>query len=81
MCQANQIAIVINKYNVVQTGANTQSGGFKIDLFKDEYQGSFDVIVATLPIKDAENVINIKIIKDKNLFFNIIIYISLQNER
>tara|TARA_Y100000817_G_scaffold56778_1_gene41946 strand:+ start:732 stop:953 length:222 start_codon:yes stop_codon:yes gene_type:complete len=73
--------MVINKYNVVQTGANTQSGGFKVDLFKDEYQGSFDVIVATLPIKDAENVINIKIIKDKNLFFNIIIYISLQNER
>ena len=81
MCQANQIDIVINKYNVVQTGANTQSGGFKVDLFKDEYQGSFDVIVAILPIKDAENVINVKIIKDKNLFFNIIIYISLQNER
>tara|TARA_Y100000994_G_C15430300_1_gene333929 strand:- start:118 stop:225 length:108 start_codon:yes stop_codon:yes gene_type:complete len=29
-----------------------------------------------LPIKDAEYVINAKIKKDKNLFFNIIIYIS-----
>tara|TARA_A100000164_G_scaffold339816_1_gene335158 strand:+ start:95 stop:337 length:243 start_codon:yes stop_codon:yes gene_type:complete len=80
LCQADQIAIVINKYSVVQTGANTQSGGLRTDLFRDEYQGSFEVIVATLPRKDTENVTNIKIIKDKNLFFNIMIYISPKNE-
>ena len=81
MCQANQIAIVINKYNVVQTGANTQSGGFKVDLFKDEYQGSLEEIVAMLPTNDAENVTNRKIKKDKNLFLNIMIYISFYNEQ
>ena len=41
----------------------------------DEYHGSLYVIVAMLPIKDAEYVIKAKIKKDKNLFFNIIIYI------
>ena len=73
--------MVMNKYNVVQTGANTQSGGLRPDLFKEEYQGSFDVIVAILPINEAENVTNPKIKKDKNLFLNIMIYISLHHEQ
>ena len=68
--------MVINKYNVVHTGANIQSGGLKLALINVEYHGSLYVIVAMLPTKDAENVINAKIKKDKNLFFNIIIYIS-----
>ena len=46
--------MVINKYSVVQTGANTQSGGLKLALTNVEYQGSFAVIVAILPINDAE---------------------------
>ena len=71
----------MNKYNVVQTGANTQSGGLSPDLFKEEYQGSFDVIVAILPINEAENVTNPKIKKDKNLFLNIMIYISFHHEQ
>tara|TARA_S200000501_G_scaffold367131_1_gene403014 strand:+ start:128 stop:349 length:222 start_codon:yes stop_codon:yes gene_type:complete len=73
--------MVINIYNVVQTGANTQSGGLRPDLFKVEYQGSFDVIVAILPINDAENVTKPKIKKDKNLFLNIMIYISFHHEQ
>ena len=71
----------MNKYNVVQTGANTQSGGLRPDLIKEEYQGSFDVIVAMLPINDAENVTKAKTIKDKNLFLNIMIYISFHHEQ
>ena len=73
--------MVINKYNVVQTGANIQSGGLKLALVNEEYHGSLYVIVAMLPIKDAEYVINAKIKKDKNLFFNIIIYISFDYDR
>jgi len=72
--------MVINKYSVVQTGANTQSGGLKLALTNVEYQGSFAVIVAILPINDAEYVINAKIKKDKNLFFNMIIYISFDHD-
>ena len=41
-------------YNVVQTGANIQSGGLNDDLFSDEYQGSLKVIVAKPPINEAE---------------------------
>ena len=70
-CQKNQIASVIIKYNVVQTGANTQSGGFNPDLIKLEYQGSLDDIVAIPPIKEAEYVTTANIMKDKNLFLNI----------
>ena len=55
----------MNKYNVVQTGANTQSGGLRPDLFKEEYQGSFEVIVAILPINEAEKVITKKSIMVK----------------
>jgi len=68
--------MVINKYNVVHTGANIQSGGLKLALVNEEYHGSLFVTVAMPPIKDAEYVIKAKIKKDKNLFFNIIIYIS-----
>ena len=32
LCQKNQIATVIIRYSVVQTGANIQSGGLKSDL-------------------------------------------------
>ena len=34
------MAIAIKRYKVVHTGANTQSGGVKKDLFSVEYQGS-----------------------------------------
>ena len=70
--------MVINKYKVVQTGAKTQSGGVKDDLFKLEYQGSLEESVANLPINDRIKVIIAKINKEKNLFFNItILYINL----
>ena len=48
------MAIAIKRYKVVQTGANTQSGGVKTDLFSVEYQGSLLENVAKLPINDAE---------------------------
>ena len=60
LCQKNQIAKVIIKYSDVQTGAKTQSGGFKFDLISCEYQGSLRLIVAKPPINDAENVIKKK---------------------
>ena len=70
--------MVMNKYNVVHTGANTQSGGVKNDLFKLEYHGSLLEIVAMLPIKDAEYVTIANRRKDINLFLSIIIlYINL----
>ena len=76
LCQKNQIAPVIIKYSVVQTGANTHSGGLKSDLTNLEYQGSFKLIVTKLPINEAENVIIKKSMNDKNLFFNIyVLYI------
>ena len=71
LCQKNQIATVIIKYSVVQTGANTHSGGLKSDLTNLEYQGSFKLIVTKLPINEAENAIIKKSVNDKNLFFNI----------
>tara|TARA_B100000214_G_C23893188_1_gene592800 strand:+ start:623 stop:838 length:216 start_codon:yes stop_codon:yes gene_type:complete len=71
LCQAYQIAIVINKYKVVQTGAKTQSGGLNPDFINEEYHGSLCDIVAKLPIKEAEKVMKAKIKKDINLFFNI----------
>ena len=60
--------MVIIVYRVVQTGANIQSGGLKKGLFNNEYHGSLKLTVANPPIKEAENVITRKVIKDKNLF-------------
>ena len=71
LCQTFQIAIVINKYKKVQTGANIQSGGLKKGLFKLEYQGSLKFNVTNPPINEAENVVIAKRIKDKILFFSI----------
>ena len=73
LCQKNQIAKVIIKYSDVQTGAKTQSGGFKFDFTSCEYQGSLRLIVAKPPINDAENVIKKKRMNDRNLFLSIII--------
>tara|TARA_S200000501_G_scaffold338284_1_gene345009 strand:- start:198 stop:437 length:240 start_codon:yes stop_codon:yes gene_type:complete len=73
LCQADQIAIAIKRYKVVHTGANTQSGAVRKDLFRVEYQGSLYENVAILPINDAEYVIIANMIKDINLFFNIFI--------
>ena len=76
LCQKNQMAIVIIRYSVLQTGANTQSGGLKSDLTNLEYQGSLKLIVTKLPINVAENVIIKKSLNDKNLFFYIkVLYI------
>tara|TARA_B100000700_G_C14518781_1_gene612103 strand:+ start:399 stop:587 length:189 start_codon:yes stop_codon:yes gene_type:complete len=62
---------------VVQTGAKIQSGGLYDGLINNEYHGSLKLIVAILPIADAEYVINANNEKDINLFFNIfILYIS-----
>ena len=71
LCQKNQIAKVIIKYSVVQTGAKTQSGGLKFDLINCEYQGSFKLKDTKPPINDAEKVIIKKRMNDKNLFFSI----------
>ena len=54
LCQKFHIAIVIIKYNVVQTGANIHSGGLNIGLANNEYQGSLKLIVAKPPINEAE---------------------------
>ena len=78
LCQKFQIAMVIIKYNVVQTGANIQSGGLKFGLFNNEYQGSLKFIVTSPPITEAEKVIIKKRIKVKNLFLNmIVLYINI----
>jgi hypothetical protein len=63
--------IVINKYKIVHTGPNTQSGGLKIGLFNKEYQGSLKVTVAKPPINEAENVMIRNNINVTILFFNI----------
>ena len=79
LCQKFQIAMVIIKYNVVQTGANIQSGGLKFGLFNKEYQGSLKFIVTSPPITEAEKVIVKKRIKVKNLFLNmIVLYINIR---
>jgi len=63
---------------MVHIGPNTQSGGLKLGFVKVEYQGSLYACVAIPPIKEAEYVAIAKIIKDKNLFFSIIVlYINL----
>tara|TARA_B100000676_G_C17306281_1_gene449721 strand:- start:40 stop:276 length:237 start_codon:yes stop_codon:yes gene_type:complete len=78
LCHTDHIAITINKYKTVHTGANIQSGGVIADLFNDEYQGSFELIVEILPIKEAEYVIIVNKKNDINLFFNIkVLYNSI----
>tara|TARA_A100001388_G_scaffold276390_1_gene264036 strand:- start:2502 stop:2744 length:243 start_codon:yes stop_codon:yes gene_type:complete len=78
LCQKNQIANVIIKYNDVHTGAKTQSGGLKFDLTNPEYQGSLKFIVTNPPTNDAEYVIIKNKVKEINLFFNIkVLYISV----
>jgi len=71
LCQKNQMAKVIIRYKVVQTGANIQSGGLKFGLTSWEYQGSLKLIVTKPPINEAENVIIKKSMNDKNLFLSI----------
>ena len=61
----------MNKYNIVHTGPNTQSGGLKVGLFNEEYQGSLKVTVANPPINEAENVMIRNNINVTILFFNI----------
>ena len=79
LCQKNQIANVIIRYSVVQTGAKTQSGGLKFDFTNSEYQGSLKLIVAIPPINDAEYVIMKNMKNDINLFFNILVlYIFIE---
>ena len=70
------MAIVIIKYNIVQTGANIESGGLNIGLVNNEYQGSLKLTVAKPPINEAEKVMIKKRIKVKNLFLNMIIIYS-----
>jgi len=53
---------------MVQTGAKTQSGGLKEDLFMLEYHGSLDIFVEKPPIAEAVNVIIIKLNNDIYLF-------------
>jgi len=61
------------KYNVVQTGANTQLGGLKLGRIISEYQGSLKKAVVNPPIKEAVKVIKSIKNRDKYLFF--IIYL------
>jgi hypothetical protein len=78
LCQKDQIAIVIIKYRVVQTGAKIQLGGLYDGFINNEYQGSLNPMVAIPPITDAEYVTKANNIKDKNLFLSIfVLYISL----
>ena len=63
--------IVINKYKIVHTGPNTQSGGLNTGLFNNVYQGFIKLIVAKPPIKEAENVMIRNNINVTILFFNI----------
>ena len=66
-----QIARAIKKYKIVHTGANIQSGGLKNGLFNREYQGSLNLIVKILPVKDVVNVTIKNRDKDINLFLSI----------
>ena len=78
LCQKDQIAIVIIKYRVVQTGAKIQLGGLYDGFINNEYQGSLKFIVTSPPITEAEKVIIKKRIKVKNLFLNmIVLYINI----
>ena len=70
LCQKNQIANVIIKYRVVQTGAKIQLGGLNEGLLIKEYHGSLKSEVTRPPTTDDEYVIIINNKNDKNLFFN-----------
>ena len=54
------MAKVIIIYKVDQIGANIQSGGLWFDFTSWEYHGSLWLIVAKLPINEAEKVIRKK---------------------
>jgi hypothetical protein len=54
LCQKDHMAIVIIKYNVVQTGAKIQLGGLYGGFTNNEYQGSLNPMVAMPPITDDE---------------------------
>jgi len=71
----------MNKYKVVQTGANIQSGGLNVGLFSNEYQGSLNVMVAKPPINDAENVIARNDRNVKNLFLSMLYIFITKNEK
>jgi len=60
------------KYNVVQTGANTQLGGLKLGKIISEYHGSLKAVVVNPPIADAIKVI--KSIKNKDKYLCLVIY-------
>ena len=68
LCQKDQIAIVIIKYSVVQTGAKTQLGGLYDGFINNEYQGSLKLMVAKPPTKEAEKVMIRNNINVKSLF-------------
>ena len=59
----------IIKYNVDQTGANTQLGGLKLGRIIWEYQGSLKEAVTYPPIDGAMKVIKKMINNDKYIFF------------
>ena len=65
--QINQIAKPINKYKVIQTGANIQSGGLKEGLISSEYQGSLKYLEIYPPHHDMKN--DKKINKPKKINF------------
>jgi len=72
MIQIFQIATDIIRYNVVQTGANTQLGGLKLGKTISEYQGSLNEAVVKPPIADAKEVI--KRIKNRDKYLFLVIY-------
>ena len=73
LCQKNQIANVIIKYRVVQTGAKIQLGGLNEGLLIKEYHGSLKSEVTRPTTTDEEYVIIMNNKNDKNLFFNMIL--------
>ena len=68
MFQIFHIAILISKYKVDHTGANTQLGGLKLGKIISEYQGSLKLMVAKPPTKEAEKEMIRKNINVKSLF-------------
>tara|TARA_B110000259_G_C13877755_1_gene347522 strand:+ start:265 stop:480 length:216 start_codon:yes stop_codon:yes gene_type:complete len=68
LIQVFHIANAIIKYNVVQTGANTQLGGLKLGKIISEYQGSLNEAVVKPPMPDAIKVIKSIKSRDKYLF-------------
>tara|TARA_B100000780_G_scaffold137006_1_gene95919 strand:- start:138 stop:392 length:255 start_codon:yes stop_codon:yes gene_type:complete len=72
LIQIFQIEMDIIIYKVVQTGANTQLGGLKLDKIISEYQGSLKEAVVKPPIADAIKVI--KSIKNRDKYLFLVIY-------